>query len=74
MSEIETVIVNVYGGVAQDVFTAEEQDYFVLDWDALEGGGKISREDAELCISRGVCTLEEIEEYIGEDEDGLTIT
>jgi hypothetical protein len=63
-TQLEPVIVNVYGGVAQDVFTAEGQDYYVLDWDNLKGGDTVPRDIAEMYVKRGACTWDEIEPYV----------
>ncbi len=61
---IRPVIIVVEGGCFREAHTAEDQKSILLDWDNLEAGNRVTEEEAQMFVLRGVCTRTEIEPYI----------
>jgi len=61
------LIIVVEGGVVQEVVNSDD-GYYLLDWDLLKNGSTITRKLAEICIENDLCTMDDIDRYIGEDD------
>ncbi len=65
--EKSPLIIFVEDGVVQEVVNSN--GYYLLDFDQIKCGDKvITREFADMCVEHGACDMDDIEEYIEEDE------